>query len=70
MPSVLGSGFTEQWRTWAYNARDWVTNSDLSMSLKLEEVESRTTELTDDGIITLAIPEETNILLKRLLVHD
>ena len=48
MPGILGTNYRDEWRTWAYKARDWISMGDTAVAKKLEEVESITKEMTDE----------------------
>ena len=69
LPPILGNGYKEAWRNWAYKAKDWASQYDASLPAKLEAIESMTTELTPDYIASQGVSEATDLELRRFLVH-
>ena len=69
LPEILGNNYKEDWRTWAYKARDYLSMWDPTLNEKLEGVECMAAELSDDYISSLNISPQTDAAIKRLLVH-
>ena len=68
-PEILNRNYKELWRTWSYKTREWLTQYDATLAEKLELIESKAEPLTDAFIRDQNISEQTNLQIKRFLVH-
>ena len=64
LPDKLGSGYKDAWRSWAYKARDWLGQYDATLPSKLLTIESKTSELTPEYILSLNIFSDRNSLTR------
>ena len=69
MPHILGDKYRDGWRNWSYKARDWLSQHDASLLQKLEAVEATSTELAESYLESQSISDQTNLSIKRFLVH-
>ena len=65
IPDKLGSGYKDQWRSWAYKARDWLSQYDPKLPEKLMAVESKDAELTPEYIAAQEISEAAELEIRR-----
>ena len=69
MPGILGSNYKQDWRTWSYKTRDWLSQMDDTLTAKLETIESQTKELSPEFIESLNISPQVDSEIRRFLVH-
>ena len=69
MPGILGNNYKQDWRTWSYKARDWFSQFDSTLMVKLETIETQTQPLSPEFIEGLEITPQADAEIRRLLVH-